>query len=108
MVSAPEVPVLTNLAPRALVVAVQGSQSVSVDANATISTPDPLYPAVIPVVEAVASIQPPVPSHCDPGATSPTSVNDATVLVTGNSLVLVGPEPPGCLVVMVVPPLVPV
>lgn len=60
------------------------------------------------MIVLVATVQLPVASHCSPVTTSPTAIDNASVLVAGNLFVLVGPEPARCLVVVVVPPLVPI
>jgi hypothetical protein len=91
----------------ALVVSVQGAQTIEVYANAPEPAPSPTMATVKMVIVVVAAPQVPVATHIDPAGTSEAPEDAKAVQMTANAASS-APEPPWSLVIMVATPQMPV
>lgn len=108
----PQMPVRTNSAPMALVIAVQSSQSVqsnccAVDLDFLVSAPNPPVSAMERMSEMIATVQSPVSANNYPLGTSPTLQNPHSVQMPANPS-RAAPEPSGWPGIMIAFPQVPV
>jgi len=97
----PQVPVGSDAAPLTLQIAVQGTVTIHVHADALVGSPHPTCLSVFAVVEAITLDALPVASDEHPSCTCPLFVQALPIEVPPNSLVFARPEVPVSTVIMI-------
>ena len=107
MVFLPQLPIRANSLPLTLIVAIQGFQTVRMEGNAPVTTPNPFSPPMQLVVEVVAPHTKPIFTNNMPSSTIPTLQDSHAVQMAINTALL-APEPPRGTVEVVTLPKVPI
>lgn len=103
VVTLPQLPVRSHVAPVSIVVAVQSSVAIQVDTNASVATPSPLSSSMKTVAIMILADEVPVRPDLDPACSIPLLVGSQAVQMVSNTAVA-APNPPWAFVEMVFAP----